>query len=198
MKLGICLEGCEEQFERALRERAKDHQAFVYVEIGTAQADTWLNVCRVLRTTNSFWRTIGIDPSPDALDSYTRKIEPEFNHIEALMLVETREKAFETEIGRIGKWLDFVFLDGCHSKKCVIGDFEAVEPLVVLGGLVVFHDIEDVDGDLQMHCMAPRGVRKGLEELGLWQNTRPGWKRLPDWQCDKTKNAFSCACFEKL
>lgn len=198
MTLGICLSGVEDQFERALLERAKPHQPFVYVEIGTAHAETWLSVCRVLDTTFSNWRTIGIDPWDKAMDAYLAKIQPEFPIDKALLLVATREVAFATEKERIGDRLNFVFLDGCHSKKCVIGDFEAVEPLVVPGGLVVFHDIEDVDGDIQVHCMAERGVREGLKELGLWYESRQGWRRLPDWQCDKTKNAFSCACFEKL
>lgn len=202
MKLGICLDGVEEQFERALLERAKPGQPFVYCEIGTAHCDTWVSVCRILDSTvesdKALWRTIGIDPWVHAFENYMTKIAPEFGPEKALLLVQTREEAFEKEKERIGDRLDFVFLDGCHSKQCVIGDFLSVEPLVVPGGLVVCHDIDQPPSGIQAHCNAPCGVKEALEELGLWQNTRPGWKRLPDWTCDKTKNAFSCGVFERL
>ncbi len=198
MTLGICLSGVEENFERALRERATDGQPFVYLELGTANAETWFPVLLLLQETDAKWRTIGIDPATYAFENYYKKIAPYFTTDEALMLVQTREQAFTTEKDRIGNRLDFVFIDGCHSQKCAMADFLSVEPLVVPGGLVVFHDIEQVPGEIQEHCNAPRGVREALEELGLWKNTRPGWKRLPDWTCDKTKNAFSCACFEKV
>lgn len=196
IELGICLQGVEAEFEHALRERAKAKEPFVFMEIGTAHCETWLNVCRLLATTKANWRTIGIDPSPDALDAYKLRIEPEFGHDRALLLVRTREGAFAAENERIGNRLDFVFIDGCHAKLCVMGDFFSVEPLVVRGGLVVFHDTDQPAGGIQPHCNAGADVKGALEELGLWQDSRPGWKRLPDWTCDKTKNAFSCAVFQ--
>lgn len=198
MKLGICCDGLEEAFERAILERAKPNEPFVFMEIGTAYCETFLSVCRILEERKALWRAIAIDPWDKAMDAFLSKIQSEFPIEKALMFCVTREVAFATERKRIGNRLDFVFIDGCHSKKCVMGDFQAVEPLVVPRGIVVFHDIEDVPGEIQMHCNAERGVREGLEELGLWNQTRPGWKRLPDWQCDKTKNAFSCAVFEKV
>lgn len=198
MKLGICCSGLEDQFERALRERAKDWQSFVYCEIGTAHADTWLSVCRFLDHTEAQWRTIGIDPWVHAFENYHNKIAPEFGPDKALLLVQTREEAFATEKERIGDRLDFVFIDGCHARLCVMEDFVSVEPLVVSGGLVVFHDIDQPPGDIQTHCNADQDVKGALEHLGLWQNVRPGWRRLPDWQADKTKNGFSCGVFERL
>lgn len=201
MKLGICLAGVEDQFERALVERPKVGEPFVYMEIGVAHCDTWLSVCRVLKSTviGTEWRTIGIDPWTPAFEAYQQKIAPEFGPDKALLLVQTREQAFETEKERIGDRLDFVFIDGCHTLKCVTGDFLSVEPLVVPGGLVVFHDADDRDKGLQAHCgIQENGVIPALKDLGLWDETRPGWKRLPDWIADASKDGANCACFEKL
>lgn len=199
MKLGICLQGVEEQFERALRERAKDGEPFVYFECGVANCDTWLSVCQVLSTTGALWRTLGCDPWVHALEAYQKKIEPTFPLSKALMFVQSREQAFATEKERIGDRLDFVFIDGCHTKKCVMGDFLAVEPLVVPGGLVVFHDWDNNDKGFQTHCgINENGVLAGAAELGLLPISRNGWKQLPDWIADTSKNGCHCGVFEKL
>lgn len=201
MKFGILTDGTEEAFEQALRERAKDGQPFVYCEIGVCQCETWLAVCQILEQTKSDWKTIGIDPWVYAYEAYQKRIEPLFKPDKALMLTQTRQQAFWTERHQIGNRLDFVFIDGCHASPCVKGDFLAVEPLVVPGGLVVFHDFgpDSQVADPQPHCNRDRiEVREATMELGLLPETRPGWKRLPDWVGDKTKNGATCGCFQKL
>lgn len=198
MSLGICLQGVEAEFENALRRRAKQSELFVYLECGTAHGDTWLSVCRVLASTGAKWRTIGIDNWIYAFEEYQKKIAPEFGPDKALLLVQTREQAFATEKDRIGDRLDFVFIDGCHARPCVMGDFLSVEPLVVPGGIVVFHDLNQPPGGIQEHCNATPDVAGALEELGLLQHARTGWRRLPDWIADASKNGFNCAVFEKV
>lgn len=198
MKVGICMQGLEEVFERTIMERAKADEPFVFLEIGTAHCDTLQSVCRLLATTKSQWRVIAIDPWVYSFEAYQQKIAPEFSPDKALLLVQTREEAFKTEKERIGDRLDFVFIDGCHSKRCVIGDFLSVEPLVVPGGLVVFHDINQPPGGIQEHCNAQPDVQGALEELGLWNDTLSGWKRLPDWISDASKNGFNCGVFERV
>lgn len=198
MNLGICTAGLETEFERALRERAKAGEPFVYLEIGTAYCDTWLAVCRVLTTTQANWRTVAVDPWTHSLENYMAKIAPEFGPDKALMLVQTREEAFRTEMERIGNRLDFVFIDGCHAEPCVRGDFLAVEPLVVPGGLVVFHDIFPEPSNFQPHCQQGSGVRYALAGLGLMDGDRRGWRRKPDWIADRALNGADCGVFEKL
>jgi hypothetical protein len=195
MNLGICLSGVEDNFEHALRERAKKCDRLFYCEIGTASCETFLGVHDVLSECAKDFYMIGIDPAKEAQEAYDLKIT---NKAHSTFINLTRGEAFYACPNYYGNRLDFVFLDGCHSKGCVMADFLEIAPILVKGGLVVFHDIEDEPGDYQPHCKAPRGVREGLQDIGLWQDSRPGWKRLPDWTCDKTKNAFSCACFEKL
>lgn len=197
---GICTAGTEEQFEAALRELANPGQPFVYCEIGVAHCETWRAVCEILSETGALWRTIGIDPWIYAFEAYQKGIEPLYGIDRALMLVQTREEAFATEMERIGPRLDFVFIDGCHGKPCAIGDFLAVESLVVPGGLVVFHDFgPDSQGtEMQTHCLQPVGVREATADLRLLQDMRPGWSRLPDWVGDKSRNGATCGCFQRL
>lgn len=198
MNLGICMAGLESGFERAL-DRAKAGETFVYCEIGVAHCETFQSVCKLLDERKALWRAIAIDPWVPAFEAYQKKIAPDFGPDKALLLVQTREDAFATEKERIGDRLDFVFIDGCHTKKCVVGDFLSVEPLVVPAGIVVFHDFDDIDKGWQQHCsVSGTGVLPAVKELGLFDDTRPGWKRLPDWIADASKNGFNCGVFEKL
>lgn len=195
MKFGICMEGVEEKFEQSLIALAKPEQPFVYAEIGTAYGETWLAVCQILSQTQADWRTIGIDPWLPALEGYKLRVEPLFGPDKALMINQTREEAFEYPF-----WpqLNFVFIDGCHAKPCVMGDFLAVEPLVVPGGLVVFHDFGPESSGLQPHCNQLVAVRETVVELGLFDRSRPGWTRLLDWRGDKERNGATCGVFKKL
>lgn len=216
MKFGICMDGVEDKFEQSLIALAKwcepslysncldnkyDHphgnHPFVYLEIGTAYAETWLAVCQILSRTNANWRTIGIDPWEPALENYKIRIEPVFAD-KAILINKTREEAFRDDMELIGPRLDFVFIDGCHAKPCVMGDFLAVEPLVVPGGLVVFHDFGPQSSGMQSHCNQPLAVREATIELGLFGRHRPGWTQLLDWRGDKERNGATCGVFKKL
>ena len=55
----------------------------------------------------------------------------------------------------LGK-LDFVFVDGCHSKKCIEADTNAILPLLAKGATVLWHDY---GGGFY-------GVTKHLNQLG--------------------------------
>jgi predicted O-methyltransferase YrrM len=45
-----------------------------------------------------------------------------------------------------GKRIDFLFIDGDHSREGVWQDFSAYSPLVRPGGLVAFHDVSQTPG----------------------------------------------------
>lgn len=190
---GICLEGTEEKFEAALRERAQAGKPFVYLEIGLAQCGTFQAVTSILHDTGADYRAIGIDPAPATREIFDRSFGGHRVHL----ITGTREEAFRDHRDKIGDRLDFVFVDGCHSEPCATGDFLAVEPLVVPGGLVVFHDCWNGPAGIQPHCQMDLGVIPALKKLGLFDDTRPGWKRLPDWTTDMTKNAWPCGVFTK-
>jgi hypothetical protein len=109
------------------------------------------------------------------------------------LLSETREQAF----AQWNQFLDFVFIDGCHGKPCVMGDFQACEPWVNKGGLVVFHDFgERSVGQLQPHCNGPSNVVGALKELGLLDGSKEEWVQ-GCWFGDRAKMGADCAVFER-
>src|SRR5690349_23759916 len=91
MNLGICLAGVEDQFERALLERADAVERLFYLECGTAGCDTFLGVHEVLSQTGRDFYMIGIDPSKDAQWAYEKKIT---NKAHSAFINLTRAQAF--------------------------------------------------------------------------------------------------------
>jgi predicted O-methyltransferase YrrM len=47
-----------------------------------------------------------------------------------------------------GREIDFLFIDGDHTYEGVKDDFERYSPFVADGGLIAFHDIVDIEHDL--------------------------------------------------
>lgn len=192
MKLGICMDGVEAQFEKSLREMARAGEPFSYVEIGVAYCQTMAAVVEVLKATGAMWSAVGVDPAPFAREHFDRCLACEDR---AYLLNTDRESAFR-------RWslpIDFCLIDGCHGPVCVSGDFLSVEPHVNMGGLVIFHDFGTASiGQHQPHCKAPSNVRGAVEILGLLDGTRPGWKRLPDWIGDHSMNGADCGVFRRI
>lgn len=195
MNLGICMAGLEDEFEKALARMPAGNPIvpFRYVEIGVAYCQTFAAVVEWLRANSSEWRAAAIDPSELAKDHFERLgYEQEAN---VVWFNLSREEAF---IGWSSP-IHFCLIDGCHSRKCVMEDFQSVEPWMTPGGLVVFHDFEPerVGTDVQPHCGMTQDVRGAVEELGLLDGSRPGWRRLPDWKGDRTKDGADCGVFER-
>lgn len=186
--LGICTAGVEEVFLSHILERARSVDHFVYMEIGIACGQTFRTVQRVLSDAGLHFKMIGIDPHEGFC--FNLKDLP-FSDI----ICATREVAMKN----FSTSLDFVFIDGCHAIPCATGDFLSVEPLVKPGGLVVFHDFgEGAVGQIQPHCNLPCNPREAVRSLGLFDQTRPGWIRLPDWCGDKARQGADCGVFQKL
>jgi hypothetical protein len=78
--------------------------------------------------------------------------------------------------------IDYLLIDGCHEKTCAMEDFTTAEPLVRVGGVIAFHDSDDISQSIQPqpHRGEPIAVRDAMRELGLLDNARPGWKKLAD------------------
>lgn len=198
MTFGICMTGVEEKFELALRERATRGQPFVYLEIGTALFGTFKSACTILESTGADWKAIGIDPSKESREAFESLRAGSLAASQRVTFISgTREEAFREHGDKIGDKLHFVFIDGCHSEGCATGDFLAVEPLVQSGGLVVLHDHWPGPSGLQPHCRAELGVIPAVQKLGLFDNSRTGWWRLPDWETTVPNN-WPCGCYEKV
>jgi predicted O-methyltransferase YrrM len=60
----------------------------------------------------------------------------------AHMITVVRKFSHELTAEDIAGPLDFVFIDGDHSEDGVRTDFRVVAPLVKLGGIIAFHDLQ--------------------------------------------------------
>lgn len=195
-EFGICMAGLEEAFVKALRERALPGREFNYVEIGVAYCQTMRAVAKVLKNNIARWSVTGIDPSDIALEHFYKAFTSDDQlWCSYQFFNQARKCTFKS-------WslpIHFAFIDGCHSKSCVMGDFLDVERFAVPGALVVFHDFGEgsVGSSFQPHCGVQADVRGAVKELGLFDETRPGWKRLPDWIGDKTRQGADCGVFER-
>jgi hypothetical protein len=92
-------------------------------------------------------------------------------------------------------------IDGCHGKPCVSLDFLLIEPLIVPGGYVMFHDFgADQIGQEQAppdHCPIV-GVHDACASLGLLDNTRDGWRFVQTIIGDKSAGSADMGVFQKL
>lgn len=203
-EFGICTAGLEAEFVKALRERALPGREFNYVEIGVAYCQTMRAVADTLAQTEAKWTVTGIDPWPVALEQYSQRFEVDLKTAQGASRIRfwelERETVFRHFWGSLhNHQIHFAFIDGCHSRQCVMGDFLDVEKFAVPGALVVFHDFgeESVGTSFQPHCGVQADVRGAVKELGLFDESRPGWKRLPDWIGDKTRQGADCGVFER-
>lgn len=94
--------------------------------------------------------------------------------------------------------IDYLLIDGCHEKSCAMEDFTTAEPFVRIGGIVAFHDSDDISQSTQPqpHRGEPIAVRAALETLGLLDGTRIGWKKLCD--IEALPGNHGIAIFEKV
>lgn len=83
------------------------------------------------------------------------------------------------------------FIDGDHSKNAVMEDFLTLEPKIEKGGFVLFHDAGELERGSDPQ---PNGeginVRGALEELGLLENKRSGWKFVREIHGDRAKGGW--------
>lgn len=93
---------------------------------------------------------------------------------------------------------NFIFIDGCHGRPCATHDFLLAEKKIKNGGVICFHDTDpNCQGiHFQPHCNMHIDVRGALEDLGLLNNQRPGWKKLFETDGDKSRSGHGAAFFQ--
>jgi predicted O-methyltransferase YrrM len=91
------------------------------------------------------------------------------------LLKGTSKEVFEQ--GKVPKQVHLLFIDGSHDYEDVKYDFEHYAPLVVEGGVAIFHDVVSRRHD---------GPRRVAEEVRGYT----GWKEEPVWGC--------CTVFRKV
>jgi len=100
-------------------------EPLIALEIGTYLGETTRFVSQYAQTTY----TIDNDSqTPELQDSNIKQF-----------IGDSAEYTIHT---RIPAPLHFVFIDGCHCKTHVEADFTNFSPKVVIGGIMIFHDIQ--------------------------------------------------------
>jgi cephalosporin hydroxylase len=91
-----------------------------------------------------------------------------------------------------GRPLDFLFIDGDHTREGVEADFEMYSPLVKEGGLIAFHDIVPSAAGVS----ADQGERDGSAPTywsgdvpAFWQALKQGYA-VREFVADRTQQAY--------
>jgi hypothetical protein len=149
---------------------------FNYVEVGLGFGVTFESIRAILERLQPDYHMAGIDIKGCQL---AQRCEPK-----CFVTHEGSEAYFKKRLGAI----HFAFIDGCHGKPCVMRDFMDVEPFIPAGGVVVFHDTDAncQNTHTQPHCQTGIQARAAVQELGLLDDTRPGWKKLAETSGDST------------
>lgn len=113
------------------------------LEIGTAHGGTLL-----------IWAALASDTviscdlvSKDVQAEFLRSLPPPGSACKVTLLQGDSHSARFREriIGTLeGRHVDFLFIDGDHTREGALADFESYSPLVRPGGLVAFHDIVEL------------------------------------------------------
>lgn len=178
------MEGMEGQWEKLIEImllRTPTARPFTYLEIGVASCETLRAVRGMLEDRKREALIVGIDPEPRVIESEV---------IQALS--QDVLKDWTTQI-------DLCLIDGCHCYDCCRKDFELVEPHIQNGGVILFHDAAPDQQGVALPKHGSMEVLRAITELGLADDTRPGWLRLPDWPGDRSrKNVADMASFLRL
>ncbi len=190
-----------------------------YLEIGVSDGITLSAIAKRLSWAAQSWRAIGID-LPDCRHETTRRHSEEKGL--PFKLIRDFRKPVPVEWGKVTMILkdshtflgDYILkhdiidggvhlalIDGCHGKPCVSLDFLLIEPLIVPGGYVMFHDFgADQIGQEQAppdHCPIV-GVHDACASLGLLDNARDGWRFVQTIIGDKSAGSADMGVFQKL
>lgn len=202
--LGPLMRRNGDRFFNLLKERCEIANArerpFVYLEIGILSGDTLLGACQAAGQWAHQWKAYGVDLwhgpwiKEADWDAQVPTLEAKIGKYLSVMSRVPEEHHWhksgcgiylignENFLDHTDELFDFVFLDACHEYDCCKRDFLGVEPKVTSGGVVAIHDTNpDIQGgDFQQHRGLALEVRKMVQDVGLLNNTRPGWRLLDD------------------
>jgi cephalosporin hydroxylase len=142
------------------------------LEVGTAHGGTFFALAHVAL---DHGRLASVDlPGGDFGGGYTKRgkkrIESYVLPTQQLELLQADSHDPDT-YAQVVDWLedeplDFLMIDGDHSRDGVRQDWETYGPLVGLGGMVAFHDV------------APHEADPRCQVSGLWQDIKPSHNTL--------------------
>jgi len=204
---GLSMAGCDTAIIAALYATLDATEGLVrYVEIGVAAGATFAQVCRRLAASGRPWQAIGLElpegvegfllPGPWCLDEAAfKEATAPFGDQAALHRAISQEW-----LARSDEPVTLALIDGCHEQACIVADFLALEPRIVPGGVVIFHDTAEWSQDIdpQPHRGEPIRARAALDELGLLPGTRPGWQFLAEAPGWKAAGGRGCMAFQRI
>lgn len=180
--------GNEQAFCDALDLASDPNDLFIYYEIGIGNGDTMEAVHSWLSQKNLDHIIIGVDV-PDYSGSASEH--------DAILINKSGAEGF---LSNIGQAANFIFIDACHGAPCVTRDFLLAEKKVKPGGVICFHDIDQQCQGIhfQAHCGTGIDARRAVQELGLLDNARPGWKKVSETWGDKQKAGHGALFVQKI
>jgi hypothetical protein len=176
-----------------------------YLEIGVAAGATFAQVCRRLAASGRAWRAIGLE-LPDGVEGFLLPgawclDEAAFKEATAPFAehVALERAISQAWLARTEQTVTLALIDGCHEEACVRADFLALEPRIVEGGVVIFHDTApwSQDIDPQPHRGEPIRVLAVLDRLGLLAGTRPGWRFVAEAPGRQAEGGRGCMVFQR-
>ncbi len=142
------------------------------LEVGTAHGGTFFALAHIA-VTNARLASVDL-PKGEFGGGYTRRgqkrIESYALPTQELELLQANSHDPDT-YAQVVDWLedeplDFLMIDGDHSREGVTQDWETYGPLVGSGGMIAFHDV------------APHEADPRCQVSGLWRDIKPSHKTL--------------------
>lgn len=161
---------------------------FLYYEIGVGNGDTMEAVHSWLTQRNVDHIIIGVDVPDYSGTACTHDV---------IVLDKSGSEVF---LSNISQRANFIFIDACHGAPCVTRDFLLAEKKIKPGGVICFHDTDhNCQGNhFQAHCGTGIDVRRAVQELGLLDDTRPGWRKVNETFGDMTKAGHGALFVQKV
>lgn len=190
---GLCMHCNRPSFINGLK-AVPDVSVFIYVEIGVYDGGTMRWAIDYMKSERKEWIAIGIeilDWIPHA--PFAKNTLCDFWNGELLTSndvdsnIHPHNKSVSIFVCGSHCFLEhtkitpsFIFIDGCHSTKCCMLDFELSEKISIPGTVIAIHDIDPGYQGLDpgLHCNEGIGVLQAIKNLGLYDRIRPGWKEI--------------------
>lgn len=185
MPYGICMEGNEPAFERALStviHTFRSEPLLRLVEVGTAAGGTTRGIAAYLRARGVPFtlHTFDVPGGWSYHAAEVNEIAAQYREVIPIIHEGGMRTWFTTT-----EWeapIHFAFIDGCHGLPCVQADFAALARWAVSGSQLVFHDtsVQCQGLHLQPHCQTGIAAREALQQLGLLDNRLPNWRLVEE------------------
>lgn len=205
---GFCFDGNQSEFCGRI-ESLLGRSSFDYLEIGLGHGVTLRSVSEFVEQFDTDWRLVGVDVvgyrgnaiNPQEMGRHFGGVyQPQELDRQQARSIAVCLTGSEFFLSNCPRRFDFVFIDGCHGAPCVKRDFLLSEPLVNEGGIVCFHDTDTNCQDIhhQPHCGTGIRARQAVQELGLLDDKRHGWRKVAETGGNIGRGVHGCLFVQKV